>query len=45
MRVYLGGDTAHDLNTMNTKVKQNMANGKKEGSGKEPKRGSGGNIV
>jgi hypothetical protein len=45
MRVYLGGDTAHDLNTMNIKVKQNMTNGKKEGSGKEPKRGSGGNIV
>jgi hypothetical protein len=30
---------------MNTKVKQNMTNGKKEGSGKEPKRVSGGNIV
>jgi hypothetical protein len=28
--------------TMNTKVKQNMVNGKKEGIGKEPKRGSGG---
>ena len=37
--------TQHMTSTMNTKVKQNMANGKKEGIGKEPKRGSGGNTV
>ena len=37
MRVYLCGDTAHDLNTRNTQVKQNMTNGKKEGSRNEPK--------
>jgi hypothetical protein len=30
---------------MNTKVKQNMAYGKKEDIGKEPKRGQGGNTV
>ena len=45
MRVYLCGDTAHDLNTRNTQVKQNMTNGKKEGSRNKPKRGCGGNIV
>ena len=45
MRVYLCGDTAHDLNIRNTQVKQNIANDKKEGSRLEPKGDFGGNIV
>ena len=42
MRVYLCGDTAHDLNTKNDQVKLNMANGRKEEGWKGAEMGCGG---
>ena len=41
MRVYLCGDTAHDLNTKNNQAKLTMALARRRAVGKEPKGGVG----
>ena len=45
MRVYLCGDTAHDLDSRRNQVRLNMANDRKEEGCKGAKKGGGGNIV